>query len=348
MNLTVMRHELRKVVFSVRGGLVLALLALIAAYAVSSGNSWTAQRTEAIADFLKQTEQQRAEWRTQLVAFEEGSGEVGVFDARPMDVRIPAVLPPGPLGHFAVGQGALQPHLAAVRPWRNATSVFEKHQFDNPTTLRHGRFDLAFVVIVLLPLLLIAMTYDVVAEDRSQGTLQMTLAQPITLSSVVWTRMLTRSLPLWLLTTGVILLAGLGGSSAPEELRLGRTLVWALCASGYFAFWFAVVAWVVSWRGSAERCVATLVALWGVLVLALPALVSTVAASVFPAPSRLGYLSEVRAAEAEAARETTELTENFIMAHPELSVSEEAVPAYYRAALLASRLAERKTAATTA
>ena len=39
-----------------------------------------------------------------------------------------------------------------------------------------GRFDLAFVTVYLLPLLVLALSYNVLSEEREQGTLARTLA----------------------------------------------------------------------------------------------------------------------------------------------------------------------------
>ena len=54
----------------------------------------------------------------------------------------------------------------------------------------------AFVVLFLYPLLIFAVSFDLTATERDQGTLRMVLAQPVTLGDVIAGKMIVRALKL--------------------------------------------------------------------------------------------------------------------------------------------------------
>ena len=51
-----------------------------------------------------------------------------------------------------------------------------------------GRFDLAFVLIYLYPLLILALTYNLLSAEKEQGTLALALSQPVSLRTLVSAR----------------------------------------------------------------------------------------------------------------------------------------------------------------
>ncbi|MEO0975220.1 MAG: DUF3526 domain-containing protein, partial [Pseudomonadota bacterium] len=65
----------------------------------------------------------------------------------------------------------------------------------------------------------------------------------------------------------------------------------------------------------------------------------TVAEATHPTPSRLAYLSEIRRSQAQTNRTLDELTGNYLMDHPQLTVGDEGVPSFMRAAFLSNEVA---------
>ena len=74
---------------------------------------------------------------------------------------------PGELGAGVVGG-----HLGAC------PSFQQNGEVESPLNLMVGRFDLTFVVIYLLPLLVLALSFNVLSEEREQGTLALTCCSP--------------------------------------------------------------------------------------------------------------------------------------------------------------------------
>ena len=59
--------------------------------------------------------------------------------------------------------------------------------------LSGGGFDFAFVVVAVLPLLLLAVTYDVVSAERERGTWALIRAQPVNPSHLVLAKLAVRA-----------------------------------------------------------------------------------------------------------------------------------------------------------
>ncbi|MEM9208157.1 MAG: DUF3526 domain-containing protein [Pseudomonadota bacterium] len=337
----ILRHERLSFLFRGPALLALALVVVSFAYAGWSGDRWRDARLDSALDFETQKLEALADYRQQLIDIETGDEAPGPYDANPMSVTIPAVLPPAALADFAVGQADLHPSSAEISTWRNLSSVFGRYQFDNPTTLASTAFDLALVIIVLMPVLMIAVSFDVLAGERSRGTLAMILASPVTLSKLVWTRLAFRNGLIWLIAIAVMAMLVVLNDAGGD--RLARFGLWLGASLLYALFWFVTIAFCVSRFRSATATAGSLVGLWLLFTLALPATFATLAESLYPTPSRLAFLSEIREAQGNTNRNLAKLTEGFLMDHPDLTVGDEGMPSYLRAAYLSNEAAREST-----
>ncbi len=340
-----LRHEVRTLFRRPVGIIALATLTLTAAYALWTGGQHLQTGVTRAAAYQESVDKSRAEWLAKLQQIERGEAAPSPYDARPINLRLPAALAPAPLGDFARGAFDLHPTTATIVAWSNTVNLFPHYQFDNPELIQLGSFDFAFVVIVLLPLLMIALSFDAAAADRDSGRLRILAAQPVRPGRLIFSRLLLRAVILWAalsLVALVFLFVNAGPVSFGE--RLGRFGVFALGLSVYTLFWFALISVCVAYIKRSEAVIASLIAAWAILTLGVPGVVSTVAEQLYPQPSRLAYLSEMREAQGEAARETAQLTAGFLVDHPDLTVSDEAVPGYYRGTFLQNLEVERRTA----
>ena len=334
---------LERLGFVARGpALITAVIVVLTiGYAGWSGERWRDARQSDLESFHSEKLEELAKWRAGLVEIEDGTRQPKPRDANPMSITFPAVLLPSSLGDFAIGHADLHPASAEISPWRNPSSMFGRYQFDNPTTLASSQFDVAAVIILLLPLFMIAVSFDVLAGDRARGTLSMMLSFPVRLTSIVWSRLLVRNGMLWgaavVTMTCLLMLHGAGGD------RLARFGLWLGVCAVYGLFWLMVIALCVAYVRTAINTAAALVAVWMLLTLALPAAVTTIAEAAYPTPSRLAYLSEVRRAQVETNRELDRLTARYLLDHPDMTVGQEELPSFYRAAFLANRVAHERT-----
>ena len=318
-----------------------AVILLAIGYAGWSGDAWRDARVDSLERFETEKLEALDAWREELVAVEERRAPPDPYAANPMSISFPAVLRPSSLGDFAIGHADLHPDSAEISPWRNLSSIFGRYQFDNPSTLSVSAFDVASVLILLMPILMIAVSFDVLASERGRGSLAMVLASPVKLTKLVWVRLLFRNGLLWaaaVAAMAALLVVNDGGGD-----RYQRFALWLVVSLAYGAFWLAAIAFCIAWFRSATNTAAAMVGAWLVFVLAVPAAIATLAEAVYPTPSRLAFLSEIRTAQGDTNRNLAKLTEGFLMDHPELSVGSDEVPAYFRAAFLSNDAARGAT-----
>ena len=227
-----------------------------------------------------------------------------------------AVLPPAPLPLLATGQSDLSPGHESVVLWKLASSGDTRSELENPSHLLAGRFDLAFVLVWLYPLFLLALVYDLMAGDRESGTLRLALAQGITAWRWMARRALARSLPMLMLAMLGTLAAGVFGGPGGVGSRLMLALAVVLA---YGVFWVALAIAVNAVARSAASAATSLGAAWVLLVLVAPTLLNVTVETLYPTPSRPELVSAGRKASGDAEKRGGELLNSFYRDHPELA-----------------------------
>ncbi|MEO1081069.1 MAG: DUF3526 domain-containing protein [Pseudomonadota bacterium] len=322
-------------------GLLIGVLALLATFV---GQSNVSAAIEARAEFAAKYDQGLQDWRSALEAIENGASDIKPTDARPMNLRFPAVMPPGPLADFVSGRERLHPSTTVISGWSNPASLFTEYEFDNPTPLSIGNLDLSFLVVALMPLIMIAVSFDILAADRERGRARITAVQSGALSRSIWERLVVRNLALWAVLIAVTLIAvAFSPLSGGQGERIAHYFAWLATALLYGVFWFGLIAAASALFKRSETVASTLFAVWAAFLFAVPAIGGALAEGFYPPPSRLAFLSEMREGEVIAVRETASLTAGFLADHPDMTVSDEAVPGYYRSSFLANTEASKRT-----
>jgi len=346
-----LRHDLRQLSRERTVAMVLALALAAVAYATWSGSAWKArQRAELDAAATALAEATAEETRT-LRALADGT--LAVADAPgaglPNTVRTELLLPPGPLAELAVGEADLRPDQATITAVGRASDMFRFYQVDNPALLALGRFDLAFVVVYLLPLMILGMSYSVLSADRESGALGLLLAQPLTAGQVAWARIGLRTT----LVGGAVLLGGLLAwlVFAPRPLdsqAVPRLMLWSAVVTGYCAFWGCVAGLVAARNASSDRNALVLLLAWAVITLLLPSAITLAAQTLSPTPSRMEYVTAARAAENEANARGRQLVQGYLLDHPELEATEQsAVAPFIKTFVLVQQRVEAAVAPVT-
>ncbi|MCY4154421.1 MAG: ABC transporter permease subunit [Gammaproteobacteria bacterium] len=320
---------------------VLLFTLLASLYAVWSGVIWREHHSAILSQHEARVDAAMEKWRQTLIAFEkDGVKPPPFFDARPGAIEKSMALGAAPLSHLAIGNTELLPTRLNVSPARDHITMVELYGFENPTVLAHGRFDLSFFLVFVLPLLLIGLSFDVIATDRTRGTLHLLLSYPVSLGKIIAARLLTR-------TGLLLLLAGLStciGIAFSGSAGLVPGALWLLVFLAYSLFWVSAIFFVVSFVKRSEVAVGSLVSLWVLVTLALPALANSAAEGLYPQPSKLAYLSDARTAKNEAWKHKDALTRQFLDDHPELSVGQGMENEYFRAMYFTNKMVLEKTA----
>lgn len=310
---TILRFELRAALRERTLPLLFALFALGLGYALWNGLRWTAARTEAFAYVARDLKQVRddtlkrfrdSETRDPTRAISPASLAAGLW-YRP-------TLPLAPLAFVAVGQADRFPYETRFHP-TNIRAVFIPRavSVDHPAESTAGRFDVAFVLVTVLPLLLLASCFDAWVRDRETGVARLLLAQPVSLTQLVLAKVLARGGTLLAACVALLVAAlALGARSAGLPFDATGAALAAVATLGYGAFWLglALIVNLAIRTASAGAVVAG--AIWIALVGLAPAGLGTLLDLVRP-PADAGALAnalrvdelEQDEAEARAAAE---------------------------------------------
>lgn len=320
--------------------ILLAAFLLASLYAVLQGSAYRQAQVDAAGSFTAAQEDRNTAWRDRLVAVENGTTapEEDRWAGLAMDVSFPATIGPGPLSDLAHGVSDVKPATSRVSLWRSVDRLFGNYQVQSPIDTAAGAFDLAFVIIFIMPLLMIALSYDVLSEDRELGRLGLLLSQPISVRQLVTARLKVR----FGAVAAIVLIASLiglfaGSTSLDIGTRLPFMGLWLLVAAAYFLLWTATIVWAVSLNLKGETTALLLAGLWIVNGLVGPASLSAAAESLYPTPSRLAFLSEAREASAAAYKSQADIMQGMLLDHPDLTAENYSIPEYIRTAFLVTK-----------
>ena len=287
--------------------LLLFVFALLAGYAVLAGDLWAQKRAEAVEQIATEADEAMALRRENFAAM-VAKGEkpnFGLVYATALPFR--AGLPSAPLAALSAGQAEGYPPAASISPFADPYAIFDAHSagHENPAVLGAGRFDLAFVIVFLLPLLLIAATYDFWSRDVENGSAGIQLAQPVRPTTLILMRAATRGMML-LVPATVIATLFLFFTNPRDPAGLA---LFALIMFLYGVFWIALTAAINLFARTSTTAALASGTAWLTIVLLLPASTAALMDLAAPPPSAIAYSNavreaglEVRAAHASAAK----------------------------------------------
>lgn len=308
---------------------VALVLGAAIAYGAFNGSQWVRFQKETVAAALAEERTRLAGIRGEIPKIEAGEKKVTAFNdprqpqafGRTLGLRY-AVMPPAPLAALAIGQSDLHPYYFKVST--NSKETFlNNDEIENPVHLLAGRFDLAFVLLYLFPLVILAFSYNIVSAEKEAGTLALTLSQPVSLVRVVLGKLALRAVFLLALAVGLSVAGVLiGGADLAAEGAMVRLLLWIGVTAAYGAFWFALaIAVNALGRGSSANAVA-LAGLWLLFVVVAPSVLNVAVKAAYPVPSRVELIQAIRVAGDEAARQGSKLLARYFEDHPELAPQE--------------------------
>ncbi|MGJ7505173.1 ABC transporter permease subunit [Variovorax sp. ZT5P49] len=311
--LAVMRQECR-LMFAERSlWAVGALFLLLVAYALGNGLLQTASRDRAQAAVAQADRDTRAAQRVLLEGILAGTTQPTPFENPADPSRMAsgygghsAILPTAPLDPVALGQSDLFPSQFKVTS-QSRVVFMNPSDIESPWHLLSGHFDLAFVIVYLLPLLIFALSYNLLSAERENGTLRLLLSQPLRLRTLLAGKLTVRAAvllgPAVLLPVAVLLVARQAGLAGSSDV----TLWWALLVAAYALFWFALVVAVNAFGASSATNAMVLVIAWVLLVLVVPVLLNLAVTHASPAPSRTELATHQRIVTAEAMKRHADL-----------------------------------------
>ncbi len=224
-----------------------------------------------------------------------------------------AAFAPEPLALAAVGQSDVFPPVIRVTSGSKDAFLFAD-EIENPALLSSGATDLAFIVVHVYPLVILALAFNLLAGEREQGTLDMTLAaarRPGAVLAGKFAARLVAPIAVLLLASalGAALFAGWDALASAGFARLAAVIL------VYGLFWAALAAAVDGLGRSSAFNALTLVGAWVALALLAPAAINSLAAYVYPAPSRIEMTLAARAAATDADKSRDAMLARYVEEH---------------------------------
>lgn len=304
---------------------LLVIIVLLFAFATYNGNKNVDKRLNDIAKVQEDLHKKDSVMLMTLAKIEKGEKtEVPYWQlpSEPMTIgyRHPrlAIMQPEALSFLATGQSDMYTHFKSPTVYGNNFAL-DYSEMVNPVQLLFGSFDLAFVIIFILPLLIIAFTFNILSKEKELGTLRLLSAQPISTINWLLHKMTIRYLVFTSITLITLLITIAVFSSEPFIANTNNLLGLLLLIAGYNLFWFVLASIVNIKINDSSKNALTLIGLWLFIVMVLPATINQVGNSLYPTPSRLKMINEIRLIKKENEEKQNEIMSEYLRSHPELA-----------------------------
>ena len=229
-------------------------------------------------------------------------------------LAFPASQPALPLAALARGRTEVETSNLRIRLLALEGQLYE-HETVNPRLAAAGDLDLAFLLIGLLPLFIIALTYDIVSGEREGGTwnLARLFARP--------RRLIALKLASRVCLVGGVAAVPVGVAAGLAGFPFDGRAAWAVALIAlHIGFWFALCIGVASGRRSSTANAMILVGTWVGLTLLAPAALTLANAILHPVPEALELTVRQRQGYHEAWDLTkSETMRSFFEDYPEWS-----------------------------
>jgi ABC-2 type transport system permease protein len=300
----------------------LVLFVLIAGLSIRTGRHAVQTRLVQL-DSIRTAYQRDFQAQWQLVSDTSAAGRkkaavTGL--AAVVNFRLPqnALWTPRSLQTLSTGISDIQPFYHQVQ---TTVSYLEPPNIpvSNPVRLFAGNFDLAFVWLYILPLLIIAFCYPLYAEEKETGTAALLTVQGSSLRRIISYKWLFRTA---LISVLVLLINIAGILAAPGHTDTLSAWGWCWVTQLYVLLW-ATLAWMgVALRYNSSLTALLLTGSWLMAVMVAPAVANIYLSARHPLPVRSELASQQRHESEEIwSMNGRALADSFNAAHPQYSDS---------------------------
>ncbi len=291
------------------------LLFAVSGISIGLGLDYVAQERQLIEEFIELDAEQRTYKRAQ--AYDWGGAAYDAFHATWNS--------PSDLAFAAIGQRDLNPTMMRIRALAVEGQIYETDSI-NPELALAGRFDFAFVIAYLLPLIVIFVLYDLIASERESGRLDL-LSVTAKKSRLIW----IPRIALRLLGILIAVLTPLWFGGFMEVTALSKLLSASLAVMLQLAIWTTLVLATAMRQTLRSESMASInVGVWVILTLAIP-----IAGKAYIEDSVTGIKgADVALLQREVVNDAWDLPkadtmEPFYASHPEWSDSEPMTDAFH-------------------
>ena len=194
-----------------------------------------------------------------------------------------------PLAGLSIGQRDISPSIQRVNI-RNLEEQKYNAKLANPVYQLIGNLDFSFVLIYFIPLIIIALCYNIISEEKEGGTWALALSQSGSIKGMIRTKLLIR-LGSILAVLALLLVFAKFYLSIPFNEKY---VAFCLMAIAYVGFWFAIAWWVISLHLGSSKNALALLAIWVLLNVIAPASISGVISTAYPMPEAFATVVKSR------------------------------------------------------
>lgn len=300
---------------------LLSFFMLAGAYSIYTGHEFT-KRQQLVLDSLKQTyDVKYKEIEASFMAdTSTAEGKLSFTQAgipAVVEYRNPlyAVNTPQSLTSLSVGQRDLVPYYDMITRKRNFVQS-SNAEIENPEMLASGNFDLAYVIVYLLPLLAIALAYNTWSKEKEQQTDRLLAIQSMDFKRIVVYKLAFRFLVVAALTW-LLSIAGIISDACLIPFNLVASVFWLLTVTVYLFFWFSICLLVIRLGQSSAANALYLLAAWCFFLILLPAVTNTIIRQLYPIPLKIDAAVALREnSEAIWAMPKQHLIDTFYLYNP--------------------------------
>ncbi|MCV6629309.1 MAG: DUF3526 domain-containing protein [Flavobacteriaceae bacterium] len=301
-------------------------IGLLFAFGTYNGNKNVSKRLDDIASVKGELQKQDSIMLATLDKIEAGEKldlPYWKLPSEPMAIgyshpRV-AIMSPEKMAFVATGQSDMYTHFKSPKVY-GSNFALDYSEMVNPVQLLFGNFDLAFAIIYILPLLVIAFTYNVLSKEKELGTLRLLGAQPISIVKWLVQKMGIRYL-LFTTISCLMLIVSIGFLEQNAFGDIGNLIGLLFILAAYILFWFVLAVVVNIKINNSSKNAFALIGIWLLIVLILPAAVNQIGNSLYPTPSRLNMINEIRLLKNENEKKQNEIMDDYLRTHPELAAT---------------------------
>lgn len=190
---------------------------------------------------------------------------------------------------FSMGQRDVHPFIMPI-----TMLALEGQRYDgeltNPVSLLLGNMDVAFVFILLFPLIIIAFTYNLLSSEKESLVWPMVKIQSFSVMKVLLMKFSIRIFTIYATVGLIFLIAGFY-----LQLPFDKNMwIVADIIFLYILFWFSLVFWIISLNKASNVNAVLLLAVWVVLNILMPAVLNVVVTHLFPVSEALDTVVQQR------------------------------------------------------
>lgn len=183
------------------------------------------------------------------------------------------------LAGLSIGQRDINPSIISVTI-RNLEEQKYTTDLMNPMYQLLGNLDFSFVLLYFFPLIIIAFCFNIISEEKEEGTWSLLLTQAQSPQKVLLWKLAIRYFSI-LMVLFILLITAKFYLSIELDLAF---IAFILVAILYISFWFCISWLVVSWQKGSSQNALILLITWVMLTIIIPASANATVAAIYPVP----------------------------------------------------------------